>query len=84
MGNKLMITISEDELFDLMCEFGEVEYKLSNFLIVLEALKDHYDEEKKRELYANISMVIGFLTHVQEEFSRVIIKTDEFMLKQNK
>ena len=82
MDNKVMITIDDDELFDIMCQFGEVEYKLSNFLIVLNTLKDHYDAEGMQDLYANTSVIIGYLTLIQTEFAKTISRTDEFLLKQ--
>lgn len=82
MDNKVMITIDDDELFDIMCQFGEVEYKLSNFLIVLNTLKDHYDAEGMQDLYATTSVIIGYLTLIQTEFAKTITRTDEFLLKQ--
>ena len=84
MENRLMITVDEDEIFDIMCDFGVVEDNLRNFLIVLNALKDHYDAEGMQDLYANTSVIIGYLTLIQTEFAKTITRTDEFLLKQNK
>ena len=82
MANGLMITVDEDELFDLMCTYGAVEDKLRNFLIVLIALKDHYDDGTLNDMYATLSMIIGYLEVIQTEFAKTISRTDEFLLKQ--
>lgn len=82
MANGLMITVDEDELFDLMCTYGAVEDKLRNFLLVLNALKDHYDDGTLNDMYATLSMIIGYLEVIQTEFAKTISRTDEFLLKQ--
>ena len=82
MANGLMITVDDDELFDLMCTYGAVEDKLRNFLIVLNALKDHYDDGTLNDMYATLSMIIGYLEVIQTEFAKTITRTDEFLLKQ--
>ena len=82
MANGLMITVDEDELFDLMCTYGAVEDKLRNFLLVLNALKDHYDDGTLNDMYASLSMIFGYLEVIQTEFAKTITRTDEFLLKQ--
>lgn len=82
MANGLMITVDDDELFDLMCTYGAVEDKLRNFLLVLNALKDHYDDGTLNDMYATLSMIIGYLEVIQTEFAKTISRTDEFLLKQ--
>ena len=62
MDNKVMITVDEEELFDIMCDYAEIEHKLHYFLIVLNALKDHYDGEMMKDVYANLMVIIGYLT----------------------
>ena len=80
MANGLMITVDEDELFDLMCTYGAVEDKLRNFLIVLNALKDHYDDGTLNDMYTTLSMIICYLEVIQTEFAKTITRTDEFLL----
>ena len=82
MANGLMITVDEDELFDLMCTYGAVEDKLRNFLLVLNALKEHHDDGTLNDMYATLSMIIGYLEVIQTEFAKTISRTDEFLLKQ--
>ena len=81
MENRLMITVDEDELFDIMCDYAGIEHEIDNFLIVLNALKDHYDADDLNPMYANLSVIIGYLEVIQTEFAKTISRTDEFLLK---
>ena len=83
MENKSMITVDEDELFDIMCTYGAVEDKLRNFLLVLNALKDHYDDGTINDMYATLSMIVGYLELLQTEFAKTITKTDELLIEKN-
>ena len=77
--NRLMITVDEEELFDIMCDYAEIEHKLHYFLIVLNALKDHYDGEMK-DVYANLMVITGYLTAIQTDLKKTMTRTDEFLL----
>jgi len=81
MENRLMITVDEEELFDIMCDYAEIEHKLHYFLIVLNALKDHYDGEMMNDVYENLMVIIGYLTAIQMDFKKTMTRTDEFLLK---
>ena len=81
MNENVKITVDENELFDIMCDFGEVENKLRNFLIVLNALKDHYEEGMLNDMYATLSITTGYLEIILREFAKTISRTDEILLK---
>ena len=81
MEERLMITVDEEKFFDIMCDYSDIALKLDNFLIVLKALKEHYDAEMKNEMYANLSVIVGYLELLQAEFAKTITRTDEFLLK---
>lgn len=76
-----MITLDEEKLFDIMCDYAGISLKLDHFLIVLNALKEHYDAEMKKDMYANLSVIVGYLELLQAEFAKTITRTDEFLLK---
>jgi len=76
-----MITVDEEELFGIMCDYTEVERKIHNLLVVLNVLKDHYNGTELSELYAIISTITYQVVMIQKEFGKIISRTDEFLLK---
>ena len=81
MENKLMITVDKDELFDIMCDFTDVEHIMLNLIIVCNVLAEHYNGTQYNELYAFVSLLTNQLDMIQKEFRRVINRVDEFLLK---
>lgn len=81
MEDKVLTEVNGEELFDIMCAFAEIEHNVRDFLIVLNALKDHYDIERLKDAYANTNVVIGYLTHLQDEFEKTISRMDEILLR---
>lgn len=79
--DKLLITVDKDELFDLMCQYGEIEDKMCKFLIVLNALIYRYEERGYEELHAHLCVIAEYLESLQTEFASTISRTDEFLLK---
>jgi len=80
MENRLMMTVDEDELFDIMCDFTDVEHIMLNLIIVCNVLAEHYNGTEYNELYAFVSLLTYQLDMIQKEFRKVINKTDEFLL----
>jgi len=81
MKNKLMITVDKDELFDIMCDFTDVEHIMLNLIIVCNVLAEHYNGTEYNELYAFVSLLTNQVDMIRKEFRRVINRTDEFLLK---
>ena len=81
MENKVMITVDDDELFDIMCDFTDVEHIMLNLIIVCNVLAEHYNGTQYNELYAFVSLLTNQLDMIQKEFRRVINRVDEFLLK---
>ena len=81
MENKLMITVDKDELFDIMCDFTDVEHIMLNLIIVCNVLTEHYNGTEYNELYAFVSLLTNQVDMIRKEFRRVINRTDEFLLK---
>jgi len=80
MDEKKMITVDEDELFDIACDYIEIEHKIHNLLVVLEVLEEHYNGTSVNELYAIISTVRYQVQMIQKEFGKTISRTDQFLL----
>ena len=80
MENKLMITVDKDELFDIMCDFTDVEHIMLNLIIVCNVLAEHYNGTEYNELYAFVSLLNNQVDMIQKEFRRVINRVDEFLL----
>ena len=80
MENKLMITVDKDELFDIMCDFTDVEHIMLNLIIVCNVLAEHYNGTQYNELYAFVSLLTNQLDMIQKEFRRVINSVDGFLL----
>ena len=77
-----MITVDKEEIFDIMCDFTDVEHTMLNLIIVCNVLAEHYNGTEYNELYAFVSLLTYQLDMIQKEFRKVINKTDEFLLKQ--
>ena len=80
MENKLMITVDKDELFDIMCDFTDVEHIMLNLIIVCNVLAEHYNGTEYNELYAFVSLLTNQVDMIQKEFRKVINRVDEFLL----
>ena len=78
--NRLMITVDEDELFDIMCDFTDVEHIMLNLIIVCNVLAEHYNGTEYNELYAFVSLLSNQIDMIQKDFRRVINRVDEFLL----
>ena len=79
-NGKHLIMVDEEELFGLMCDYGQIEDKLCKFLVVLEALAFRYEERGCEELHANLCVIRGYLEMLQKEFAKTISRTDKFLL----
>jgi hypothetical protein len=75
-----MITVDKDELFDIMCDFTDVEHIMLNLIIVCNVLAEHYNGTEFNELYAFVSLLTNQVDMIQKEFRRVINRVDEFLL----
>ena len=78
MGN--MITVDKEEIFDIMCDFTDVEHTMLNLIIVCNVLAEHYNGTEYNELYAFVSLLTNQVDMIQKEFRRVINRVDEFLL----
>ena len=75
-----LITVDKDELFDIMCDFTDVEHMMLNLIIVCNVLAEHYNGTEYNELYAFMSLLTYQVDMIQKEFRRVINRMDEFLL----
>lgn len=75
-----MITVDKEELFDIMCDFTDVEHIMLNLIIVCNVLAEHYNGTEYNELYAFVSLLNNQVDMIQKEFRRVINRVDEFLL----
>ena len=75
-----LITVDKDELFDIMCDFTDVEHTMLNLIIVCNVLAEHYNGTEYNELYAFVSLLTNQVDMIQKEFRRVINRVDEFLL----
>ena len=75
-----MITVDADELFDIMCDFTDVEHTMLNLIIVCNVLAEHYNGTEYNELYAFVSLLTNQVDMIQKELRRVINRVDEFLL----
>ena len=80
MENKNMMIVDADEIFDIMCDFTDVEHTMLNLIIVCEVLAEHYNGVQYNENYAIVSLLTNQLDMIQKEFRRVINRVDEFLL----
>ena len=80
MENKLMITVDKDELFDIMCDFTDVEHIMLNLIIVCNVLAEHYNGTEYNELYAFVSLLTNQVDMIQKGFRQVINRIDEFLI----
>lgn len=80
MENTNMITVDKEELFDIMCDFTDVEHTMLNLIIVCNVLAEHYNGTEYNELYAFVSLLTNQVDMIQKEFRRVINRVDEFLL----
>ena len=80
MGN--MITVDKEEIFDIMCDFTDVEHTMLNLIIVCNVLAEHYNGTEYNELYAFVSLLTNQVDMIQKELRRVINRVDEFLLTQ--
>ena len=81
MENRDMIIVDKDELFDIMCDFTDVEHTMLNLIIVCNVLAEHYNGTEYNELYAFVSLLTNQVDMIRKEFRSVINWTDEFLLK---
>ena len=81
MNEKLMLTVDEEELFDIMCDYTDVEHTVHNLLVVLEVLEDHYREATVKELYAVISLILSQIEIIQKKLREAHDRADRFLLK---
>ena len=80
MENTNKITVDADEIFDIMCDFTDVEHTMLNLIIVCNVLAEHYNGTEYNELYAFVSLLTNQVDMIQKEFRRVINRVDEFLL----
>lgn len=83
-NNNLTITLNEEELFNLFCEFGALENKLANFLLIIEALQEHYEDGMLNEKYAILTLVKSQLIMMHDEIYSTLKEADTLLLKKNK
>ena len=75
-----MITVDKEEIFDIMCDFTDVEHTMLNLIIVCNVLAEHYNGTEYNELYAFVSLLTNQVDMIQKELRRVINRVDEFLL----
>ena len=75
-----LITVDKDELFDIMCDFTDVEHTMLNLIIVCEVLAEHYNGTEYNELYAFVSLLTNQVDMIQKGFRQVINRIDEFLI----
>ena len=75
-----MITVDKEEIFDIMCDFTDVEHTMLNLIIVCNVLAEHYNGTEYNELYAFVSLLTNQVDMIQKELRRVIYRVDEFLL----
>ena len=80
MDNKIMITIDEEILFDVLCDFAETERNLHEFLIIIKGLTDYYEGEGKKEVNANLNVINNYLKMIQDKLKKTLSKADEYFL----
>ena len=81
MEDRVMIQVDKEELYNIVCDYGTVESKLNNLLIVLNALRIHYEAEMQNTMEANVSVIIEYLTMLQEDLVSMITRTDKLLLR---
>lgn len=81
MSNNNRAIIDKDELFDIMCDFMDVEHIMLNLIIVCNVLAEHYNGTEYNELYAFVSLLTSQVDMIRKDFRRVINRVDEFLLK---
>ena len=81
MEDRVMIQVDKEELYNIVCDYGTVESKLNNLLIVLNALRTHYEAEMQNTMEANVSVIIEYLTMIQEDLVSMITRTDKLLLR---
>ena len=75
-----MVTVDREELFDIMCDFTDVEHTMLNLIIVCNVLAEHYNGTEYNELYAFVSLLTNQVDMIQKELRRGINRVDEFLL----
>lgn len=81
MDEKMMITIDFDKLYDILCDYLEVEDRIHNLLVVMKILEEYYNGTEMVEIYAVVSLLTYQIEMIRQEIRKAHNRVDEFLLK---
>ena len=80
MDDKSTITLNKDGLEKILYEFGVLENEMANFLLIIDALREHFEQEMLNDNYAVLSLVKNQLMMFHDKLYKLLGNTDDLML----
>lgn len=65
--NKSTITLEKEALDEIFYDFGVIENQIANFLLIIDALQEHFENDMLNDKYAILSLVKRQLTIFHKE-----------------
>ena len=81
MDNKSTITLDKEELDKVFYDFGLVENEIANFLLIINALQEHLEDDMLNDKYAILSLVKNQLTIFHKELYDTLGNADELLFE---
>ena len=75
------ILLDRDELDDILYEVGVVENQLANFILVVKALKEHFEGDMLNDIYALLSCFECQLCVARNDLLAALGHYDELFFK---
>ena len=77
MEDKSIMTIDKEALEEIFYDLGVIENNMANFLLIVEALRLHFEDEMLNDKYAILCLVKSQLTIFHSEIYKLLGDADE-------
>lgn len=75
------IAVNQEALDEIFYDFGVVENQIANFLLIIEALQLHFEDDMLNDKYAILSFVKSQLSIFHGEIYNILGNADDLLLK---
>ena len=83
-SNKSLITLDKEALDEIFYDLGVIENNIANFLLIVESLRLHFEDEMLNDKYAILSLVKSQLKMFHDEIYKLLGSSDELFFEDKK
>lgn len=77
------ISLDKEEIEEVFYDFGVIENQLANFLLIVDALQLHFEEEMLNEKYAILCLFKSQLSVMHKDMKNALGKSDALFFEKN-